>query len=63
MKSLVSDHLLLIYTKQKRDSAKIVSSQKKNKNIISIYDSIKSLNTDLIDAFKKKTGQKTCRYF
>ena len=44
MKSLVRNHLLLIYTKQKRDSAKVISSQKKNKNIISIYDSIKSLS-------------------
>ena len=63
MKSLVSDHLLLIYTKQKRDSAKIVSSQKKNKNIISIYDSIKSLNTDLIDAFKKKQVKRLADIF
>ena len=63
MKSLVSNHLLLIYTKQKRDSAKVISSQKKNKNIISIYDSIKSLNTDLINALKKKQVKKLADIF
>lgn len=63
MKSLVRNHLLLIYTKQKRDSAKVISSQKKNKNIISIYDSIKSLNTDLINALKKKQVKKLADIF
>ena len=63
MKSLVSNHLLLIYTKQKRDSAKVISSQKKNKNIISIYDSIKSLNTDLINALKNKQVKKLADIF
>ncbi len=63
MKSLVSNHLLLIYTKQKRDSAKVISSQKKNKNIISIYDSIKSLNTDLINALKKNKVKKLADIF
>ena len=63
MKDLIKNHLLLIYTKRKRDSAKVILSQKKNENIISIYDSIKSLNNDFIDSFKKKKIKKLANLF
>ena len=42
--NLVNKNLMLVYTKQKRQSAKIILSQKKNlQNVIKKYDLIKSL--------------------
>ena len=63
MTDLVKNHLVLIYTKKKRDSAKVILSQKKNENIISIYDTIKSLNGDLIDSFQNKKIKKLANLF
>lgn len=52
IENLVRNHFLLIYTQQKRLSSNVIQSQKKNKDLIKIYDLIKSLNTKFINAFK-----------
>jgi galactokinase/mevalonate kinase-like predicted kinase len=52
IENLVKNHFLLIYTQQKRLSSNVIQSQKKNKDLIKIYDIIKSLNTKFINAFK-----------
>ena len=49
----IKNNFLLVYTKKKRNSSKIVLSQKKRKSkILDYYDSIKSLNKELLFSMK-----------
>ena len=45
----------MVYSHQKRDSSKLILSQKKNsKDIVKYYDKIKSLNKSFIKSVKEK---------
>jgi D-glycero-alpha-D-manno-heptose-7-phosphate kinase len=59
----ISNHLVLVYTKEKRESSKIIKSQKKNYNIIDLYDGIKELNNELLSSFKELKVEKIANVF
>ena len=54
IENIIKNNLLLVYTKQKRDSSNVILSQKKRiKNILKYYNQIKLFNKPILDAFKK----------
>jgi|TARA_B100001094_G_scaffold100769_2_gene96936 D-glycero-alpha-D-manno-heptose-7-phosphate kinase len=58
IKKTIHNHLLLVYTKIKRESSKVVLSQKKREEkIIRYYDKIKNLNKFLINALQSKNSE------
>ena len=55
LKKVINNNLILVYSHQKRDSSKLILSQKKNsKDIVKYYDKIKSLNKSFIKSLKEK---------
>lgn len=63
MKRFVTNHLILVYTKVKRESSDVIRSQKNNPNIIQLYDDIKALNKELLLAFKEFKAKKIAEVF
>jgi D-glycero-alpha-D-manno-heptose-7-phosphate kinase len=60
---LINNHLLLVYTKKKRESSKVIALQKKNSNLIEIYDDIKSLNTKFLRVINNKNFYELAKIF
>tara|TARA_B100000700_G_scaffold330298_1_gene455806 strand:- start:3618 stop:4592 length:975 start_codon:yes stop_codon:yes gene_type:complete len=55
LKSMVNNNFMLVYTRHKRDSSKIIQSQKKNlKSVIKQYDLIKPLTDEIPKILKRK---------
>ena len=63
MKRFITNHLILVYTKVKRESSDVIKSQKKNPNIIQLYDDIKALNKELLLALKEFKVKKIAEVF
>ena len=58
----MKNNLMLVYTEHKRDSSKIISSQKRNKNVIlKQYDQIKYIANTLPKILKKKINITYCK--
>mgnify|MGYP000875895220 FL=1 len=56
LEKIMKNNLMLVYTEHKRDSSKIISSQKRNKNVIlKQYDQIKYIANTLPKILKKKS--------
>ena len=52
---MVNNNFMLVYTRHKRDSSKIIQSQKKNlKSVIKQYDLIKPLTDEIPKILKRK---------
>ena len=63
LKNTIKNNLLIIYTKQKRNSSQIINSQRKNRNLIKYYNLIKSFNKPILDALKKGNIKKIGEIF
>lgn len=63
IEKIVNNHLLLIYTKKKRESSKVIDSQKNDVNTLNLYDSIKELNRDLSYSLKKQDYKNLANIF
>ena len=64
IKKKLDKNLLLVYTRVKRNSSKIINSQKKRaKKIIEHYDKIKDLNKKLIFSLKNKDPNHLAQLF
>ena len=64
LNKLVKNNLMLIYTEHKRDSSKIILSQKKNKKfVLEQYDQIKNLTKEIPLALNKKNPSKIAEIF
>ncbi len=54
IKKTIQKNLLLVYTKEKRDSSEVILSQKERiKDVLKYYDTIKLLNEPILRAFKR----------
>ncbi len=63
LNNFISKHLVLVYTKKKRESSEIIKSQKRNYNIVEIYDRIKELNNELLLSLKELKVDKIANVF
>tara|TARA_Y100000590_G_scaffold53819_1_gene56224 strand:+ start:362 stop:1333 length:972 start_codon:yes stop_codon:yes gene_type:complete len=64
IEKIIKKNFLLIYTQIKRNSSKIILSQKKReRNIVEYYDKIKSLNLSMLKSLKKNNAKNIGQIF